>query len=112
MLTLAPTRTLRFSMRLAVAAHRHLRRTCRRALILDAEGDGLRLPDNAEARRGHQHDAAVALVLVAGDQPMHRRGKAERRGLGRHVVHAPVGDEDGARHAVVRNVGERRGQAP
>ena len=39
-----------------------------------------------------QHDAAVALVLVAGDQRMHRRGEAERGGVGRHVVHAPVGD--------------------
>ena len=41
---------------------------------------------------------------------MHRRGKAERRGLGRHVVHAPVGDEDGAGDAVVRHVGERGGE--
>src|SRR5262249_16280211 len=47
----------------AVAARRHLRRARRRALILDAEGDGLRLPDDAEARSGHEHDAAVALVL-------------------------------------------------
>ena len=36
--------------------------------------------------------------------------KAERRGVGRDVVHAPVGDEDRAGHAVVRHVGERRGQ--
>ena len=68
------------------------------------------MPDDAEARGGHQHDAAVALALVTGDEPVHRRGKAERRDLARHVVHAPVGDEDGAGHAVVGNVGERRGQ--
>src|SRR5262249_8027322 len=95
---------------LAGAARRHLRRACRRALILDAEGDGLRLPDDAEARSGHEHDAAVALVLVTGDQPVHGRGEAERRDLARHVVHASVGDEDGAGDAVVGNVGERRGQ--
>ncbi len=96
--------------RLAVAAHRHLRRAGRYALILDPEGDGLRLTDDAEPRGGHQHDTAVALVLVAGDQPMHRRGKAERGGLARHVVHAPVGDEEDAGDAIMGNVGERRGQ--
>ena len=95
---------------LAVTARRHLRRACRRALILDAEGDGLRLPDDAEARGGHEHDAAVALVLVTGDQPVHGRGKTERRDFTRHVVHTSVGDEDGAGDAVLGNVGERRGQ--
>src|SRR5262249_39742665 len=69
---------------LAVAARRHLRRACRRALILDAEGDGLRLPDDAEARSSHEHDAAVALVLVAGDQSVHGRGKAEPGDPARH----------------------------
>src|SRR5262249_16272442 len=52
---------------LAVAARRHLRRAWRRALILDTEGDGLRLPDDAEPRGGHEPDSAVALVLVTGD---------------------------------------------
>ena len=78
------------------------------ALVLDAVGDGLRLPDDAEARRRDQHDAAVALVLVAGDQRVHRRGEAERGGVGRHVVHAAVGDHDGAGDAVVRHVGQAR----
>src|SRR5262249_35775001 len=55
---------------LAVAPYRHLRRTSRGALILDPEGDGLRLPDNAEAGGGHQHDAAIALVLVTRDETM------------------------------------------
>ena len=35
-----------------------------RALVLDAIDDGLRLADDAEARRGDQHDAAVALVAA------------------------------------------------
>jgi hypothetical protein len=38
---------------------------------------------------------------------MHRRGKAERGGLGRYVVHPPVGDEEDPRHAVVGDIGER-----
>ena len=85
---------------LAVAAHGDLRVAGRHALVLDPVGDGLRLPDDAEARRRDQHDAAVALVRAAGDQRMHGRGEAERRGVGRHVVHAPVGDEDRAGDAL------------
>ena len=91
---------------LAVAAHGDAHRTARGALILDAEGDHLRLPDNAEARRRGQHHAAVALVGLSGDQRMNRRGEAERGGVGRHVMHAAVGDEEGAGDAVRRHVGE------
>jgi len=91
--------------RFAVAAYRHLRRSGRCALILDAKADGLRLPDNAEARSGRQHDPAVALVLVTGDQAMHRRRETERGGLAGDVVHPPVGDEESAGHAVMRDVG-------
>jgi len=58
--------------------------------ILDAIGDGLRLADNAEARRGNKRDAAVAFVLVAGDEGVNRRGKAERTGIAGHVVDAAV----------------------
>ena len=94
----------------AVAADRDLRGALARALVLDPEADGLRLPDDAEARRRDQRDAAVALVRVAGDQRMQRRGKAERGGVGRHVVHAAVGDHDGAGDAVGRHVGERRAE--
>ena len=96
--------------RFAVAADRHLRRSGRGALVLDAKGNGLRLPDDAEARGGREHDTAVALVLVAGDQAMHRRGETERCGLARDVMHPPIGDEQSAGHAVMRDVGQRRGQ--
>ena len=57
--------------------------------ILDPEGDGLLLADDAEARRRDQDDAAVALVGDAGDQRMQAaprsRGQPgrERRGRGR-----------------------------
>ena len=94
----------------AVAAHGDRRAALARALIVDLIGDGLRLPDNAEARRGDQSHAAVALVLVAGDQRMNRRGEAERACVGRHVVHAPVGDHDGAGDAIGRHIGERRAE--
>ena len=55
-------------------------------------------------------DAAVALVLAAGDQRMHRRLEAERGGVGRDVVHAAVGDQERAGDAVDRHVRQRRGQ--
>ena len=78
-------------------------------MILDLEGDGLRLSDDAEARRIDQHHAAVALVGMTGDQRMHRRGEAEPGEVGRHVVDAPVGDQDGAGNAVRRHVGKGAG---
>ena len=80
------------------------------ALILDAEADGLRLPDNAEARRLREYDAPVDFVLMARDQRVQRRRKTQRGGIGRHVVNAAVGDQDGAGDAVGRHVGERRRQ--
>ena len=49
--------------RLAVAADGDLGRRGRRALVLDAIDDGLRLANDAEARRGDEHDAAIALVI-------------------------------------------------
>src|SRR5262249_23750611 len=41
---------------LAVSPYRDPRRAGRGALVFDPVGDGLRLPDDAEAWRGHQHD--------------------------------------------------------
>ena len=95
---------------LAVAADRHRGAALVGALILHLVGDGLRLADDAEARRGDQCDAAVALVLAAGDQRMNRRGEAERAGFRRYVVHASVGDHDRAGDAVGGNVGQRRAE--
>ena len=57
-----------------------------------------------------QRDAAVALVLGAGDQRVNGRGKAETRRVGRHVMDAAVSDHDDAGDAIRRHVGERRGQ--
>ena len=78
------------------------------ALILDAVGDGLRLPDDAETRRGDQRDAAVTLVLAAGDERVNGRGETERAGVGRYVVDPPVGDHDRTGDAIGRHVGECR----
>ena len=55
-------------------------------------------------------DTAVALVLLPGDQRMHRRLEAERGGVGRNVVDAAVGDQERAGDAVDRHVRQRRGQ--
>src|SRR6185437_4731990 len=107
---LGADRDVALFQRLAVAPHRDLRGAYLGALVFDAEADGLRLPDDAKARRLREYDAAVDLVFVAGNQRVQRRGEAECRGIGRHVVHAAVGDHDGAGDAVGRHVGERRGQ--
>ena len=94
----------------AVAPHGNFGGAGLGAMVLDAESDGLRLPDDAEARRLREHHAAIDLVLVAGDQRMQRRGETERGDVGRHVMHAAVGDQDRAGDAVGRHVGERRRQ--
>ena len=65
-------------------------------------------PTMPKRGRLRQHHAAVDLVRMAGDQRVQRRGKAERGDVGRHVVHAAVGDQDGAGDAVGRHVGKRR----
>jgi len=57
---------------LAVAAHGDFDGADLRALILDAETDRLRLPDDSETRCLREHDAAVDFVLVAGNQRMQR----------------------------------------
>src|ERR1700752_4407421 len=73
-------------------------------------GDGLRLADDAEARRGRDSNTPVALVLAAGDQRMHRRLEADRACIGGNVVHAAVGDQEGTGNAVDRHIRQRRGQ--
>ncbi len=95
---------------LPVTAHHDLRALAGDALIVEPVGDLLRLADDAEAWRGDDGDAAVALVLAAGDQRMHRRAEAERRHIRRNVVHTPVGDQEGAGDAVGRHVRQRGGQ--
>ena len=80
------------------------------ALVVEAVGDGLALPDDAEARRGGDGDAAVALVLLPGDQCVHRRLEAERGGARGNVVDAAVGDQERAGDAVDRHVRQGRGQ--
>ena len=96
--------------RLAVAADGDRDGTGGRALVLDAERDGLLLADDAEARRRDQRDAAVALVGAPRDERMHRRAEAEFGRIGRHVVHAAVRDDDRAGDAIRRHVRERRGE--
>src|SRR5262249_61271514 len=67
---------------LAVAPNGYQRGAFARALVLHAIRNRLRLTDNAEPRRRHQGDAAVALVGMTGDEGVNRRGKAQRRGVG------------------------------
>ena len=95
---------------LAVAADRDLGALAGDALVVEPVGDGLGLSDDAEARRRGDRNAAVALVLAAGDQRMHRRLEAQRGGVGRNVVDAAVGDQEGAGDAIDGHVRQRRGQ--
>src|SRR6185437_9399168 len=61
----------------AVAPHRYLRRAFTATLVLHPIGDRLRLANDTKARRREQRDAPVALVLVTGDERVHRRGKPQ-----------------------------------
>ena len=94
----------------AVAAHHDPGALAADALVVEPVGDGLRLSDDAEARRGDNRDAAVAFVLAPGDQGMHRGLESERGGIGGNVVHPAVGDQEGAGDAIDRNVRQRRRQ--
>ena len=78
--------------------------------ILHAKCHRLALSDDAEARRGEEHDAAIAFVGMAGDQSMHGCGKPQRSRVTRNVVHAPVRHQDSAGDAIGRNIGERGAQ--
>ncbi len=95
---------------LAVSADRDLGALAADALVVEAVGDGLGLSDDAEARRGDDRDTAVALVLLPGDQRVHRRLEAEPGGVGRNVVDAAVGDQERTGDAVDRHVRQGRGQ--
>jgi hypothetical protein len=91
---------------LAIAAHGDAGGGWTDPLILDAKSDGLRLADNAKARRGGQYNSSIALIGDAGDQRMQWRREAERRSIGRHVMHAAVGDHECAGNAIRRHVGK------
>jgi hypothetical protein len=95
---------------LSVTAHGNFGGADLRALVLDAEADRLRLPDNSETRCLCEHDAAVDFVLVAGNQRMQRGRKTERGCVCRHVVYAAVSDQDDTGDAVRRDIGERGGK--
>ena len=66
------------------------------------------MPDDAEARRGDNGHAAVALVAAAGNQRMDRRTEANRGRVGGNVVHASVGNEECTGNAIGGYIGQRR----
>jgi len=78
--------------------------------VVDPQGHGDVLADQAEARRLGDDDAAVDLVLAAGQQGVDwAEGGAGRR-VGRHIVHLAVGNQDGAGQPPPRHIGRRRAQ--
>ncbi len=70
----------------------------------------LRLAEDGEAGRPVEHDAAVVLAFLAGDQRMDRGVEAERVGVLGNVVDDAVGDEDGAGDLIGRHVVDQLGQ--
>ena len=66
------------------------------------------MTDQAVARRLDHFDAAVEFVRLAGQQRVHRRVEAQRRGRLRDVMHLSVGDEKDAGDAVGRGIVQRR----
>ena len=96
--------------RLAVPAHGQFHRLAAVGAVEHARGDDLILADDAVARRLDQHDAALPLARMAGDQRMQRGVEPERGGRGGNVVDDAVGDQDRAADPLRRRVGERAAQ--
>ncbi len=95
---------------LAVALDHHRRRLAVVVAVEHAHADGLRLADDAVAGRLDQLQPPVALALVAGDERVQGRVKAEGGGVGGDVVDDAVSDEDRAADALGRRVGQRVAQ--
>jgi hypothetical protein len=86
------------------------RRTVGKLGIDNAEIQALQLVQDGETRSPVQHDAAIPLALLAGDQGMDRCGEAEGSGVRRHVGNNAVGDQDGAGHLLGRHVVDQLGE--
>ena len=100
-----PARTLRVSIDLAVAADRDLRgrrrapwSSTRNVMVCGCPTMPKRGAETSTTRRSRSSGWPVISACTGAAKP-------SARGLGRHVVHAPVGDEDGAGDAVGRHVG-------
>ncbi len=76
--------------------------------VLDPELRHDLAADHAEARRLFEHDQAVALVLLAGDQRMHGRAAQFRRHAGRHVMNLAVAQQHDAGQPLRRDLDQGR----
>src|SRR5262249_8467812 len=95
---------------LAIASHCDFGGTELGSLIIYPKADGLRLTDDAEARRQSKHDPTVDFVVVARNQRMQGGGKSQRGRVGGDIMNTAVGDQDGTGDTIGRYVGERRRQ--
>ena len=83
--------------------------SCR--VIDDPDLDIAALADQREARRMFDGQLAVPFAARAGQHDMDRSAEDRRRAVGRRVVDLPVGNQDGARHALFRDIGQRPAEA-
>ena len=104
-----PGRDIHRFLRPVIARDRHRRRRAVRLhpLVLDPEGERLRLPDDAEARRPLDDQPPVGLAALAGDQGVQGPLVAAVLEGFRDVVDLAVGHHQRAGIALGRDVGER-----
>ncbi len=95
---------------LAVAPHRHRDRIARPVGLLGFHGKDDVLADQAEPRRLDQHDAAVALRGVSGDQSVERRLEARGGERRRNIVDLAVRHHDHCAEPLAGDIGETRVQ--
>ena len=101
---------LPIAARLTVDAERDLRVAAGGAAeIIDAEGDLRFAADDVVAGRANDGELAVPFAGGAGHEHMERRAEMEGPGIG-GIVDFAVGDDDGARDAIGRRVGQGRVQ--
>ncbi len=77
-------------------------------IIVHPQGDVGLLTHDGVARRAQHGELAVALIMLAHDQRLHRRGQGRLAG-GWRVMDFAVGDRDGARDAIRRYVRQGAG---
>ncbi len=78
--------------------------------LVDPKRDLLLVADHAVVRHLLDHQTPIALVVLAGQQQVHRRVDRERFEALRHIVDLPVGQDQDARESRAVDLRQRRAQ--